>query len=168
MVLCDVAKMTTADSSLLAQGYFLLYESMLPSVLVARNRYLNPTTGTLAPSHCRMLLAGVSDAKLLHSRIRFWEDVHGFTMPAMRRGLEDEAYTETLGEDKVVTSVDQIYDLPLQTMEAKQPAFVSQFRLEGKEKDHLSMCASFTPECYLLQSSKQKTCLKSFACSLSP
>lgn len=118
-----------------AQGYFLLYESMLPSVLVARNRYLNPTTGTLAPSHCRMLLAGVSDAKLLHSRIRFWEDVHGFTMPAMRRGLEDEAYTETLAEDKVVTSVDQIYDLPLQTMEAKQPAFVSQFRLEGKEKE---------------------------------
>ncbi|PWN28720.1 S-adenosyl-L-methionine-dependent methyltransferase [Jaminaea rosea] len=116
-------------------GYFLLYESMLPSVLVARDLYLNPSTGTLAPSHCRMLLSAVSDQALLHQRIRFWENVHGFTMPAMRRGLEDEAYTETLAEDKVVTSAEQIYDLPLQEMKPRQPAFVSDFTLQGKEKE---------------------------------
>lgn len=114
-------------------GYFLLYESMLPSVLIARDRYLNPRTGTLAPSHCRMLLSAVSDQALLHQRINFWEDIHGFTMPAMRKGLEDEAYTEGLSNDKVVATTVPIYDLPLQQMQATQPSFVSPFTLEVHE-----------------------------------
>ncbi|CAO1637195.1 unnamed protein product [Parajaminaea phylloscopi] len=115
-------------------GYFLLYESMLPSVLVARDRYLNKSTGTLAPSHCRMLLSAVSDKDLLHQRINFWEDIHGFTMPAMRKGLEDEAYTEGLDQDKVVATTVPIYDLPLQAMTAAQPSFVSPFTLEVQKE----------------------------------
>lgn len=116
-------------------GYFLLYECMLPAVLVARDRYLNKDTGLLAPSHCRMLLSAVSDEPLLHQRINFWDNVYGFTMPAMRKGLEDEANTETIDSmDKVVTSTVPIYDLPLQTMRAAQPSFVSPFVLECTSK----------------------------------
>ena len=37
-------------------GYFLLRESMLDSVLVARNRFLKPG-GALYPSHARLYLA---------------------------------------------------------------------------------------------------------------
>lgn len=39
-------------------GYFLLRESMLDSVLVARNRFLKPG-GALYPSHCRMFLGAI-------------------------------------------------------------------------------------------------------------
>lgn len=41
-------------------GYCLLYESMLPSVLHARDRYLAPG-GTLLPNRCTMFLQGMSD-----------------------------------------------------------------------------------------------------------
>ena len=40
------------------QGYFLLRESMLDSVLVARDRFLKPG-GALYPSHARMFLAPI-------------------------------------------------------------------------------------------------------------
>ena len=39
-------------------GYFLLRESMLDSVLVARDRFLKPG-GALYPSHCRMFLGAI-------------------------------------------------------------------------------------------------------------
>ena len=62
-------------------GYFLLYESMLPSVLYARDRYLR-REGILAPSHCRMLLAAATDCSALCERTRFWRNVYGFRMPS--------------------------------------------------------------------------------------
>ena len=46
-------------------GYFLLYENMLPSVLVARDRYLNAQTGVLAPNRMTMHLAAFSSPALL-------------------------------------------------------------------------------------------------------
>ncbi len=39
-------------------GYFLLRESMLDSVLVARNRFLKPG-GAMYPSHARLYLAPI-------------------------------------------------------------------------------------------------------------
>ncbi|EPQ26655.1 uncharacterized protein PFL1_05635 [Pseudozyma flocculosa PF-1] len=115
-------------------GYFLLYECMLPSVLYARDRYLAPT-GILAPSHCRMTLAAVSDQELLHERIHFWNDVHGFRMSEMQKGLYDEAYTEELKNDAVVSDVCDIYDLPLQVLSYRQPTFTSPFTLTIKEEE---------------------------------
>jgi protein arginine N-methyltransferase 3 len=77
-----------------------------------------------------MLIAAVSDAAFLHQRIKFWDDVHGFAMPAMSKGLEVDAYTEGLTKDKLVSSIASVFDLPLQTMQAKQPSFVAPFTLE--------------------------------------
>ena len=56
-----------------------------------------------------MTLAAVSDSELLHQRVHFWNDVHGFKMTAMTKGLMDEAYTEGLSAKAVVTDVANIY-----------------------------------------------------------
>ena len=42
-------------------GYFLLRESMLDSVIVARNKFLKPKTGLMLPSHATMYLAPIYD-----------------------------------------------------------------------------------------------------------
>ncbi|CEH14204.1 Protein arginine N-methyltransferase PRMT1 and related enzymes [Ceraceosorus bombacis] len=109
-------------------GYFLLYESMLPSVLYARDMYLR-SGGVLAPSHSRMTLAALSDKKLITSRMDFWNDVHGFEMHSMRHGLEDEAWTEHVSSESIVSSVATIQDLPLEHIPSKQPTFVAPFSL---------------------------------------
>lgn len=42
-------------------GYFLLRESMLDSVIYARDKFLKPNTGMLFPSHATMLLAPIEN-----------------------------------------------------------------------------------------------------------
>jgi protein arginine N-methyltransferase 1 len=42
-------------------GYFLLRESMLDSLLRARDKFLKPATGLMFPSHCTMYVAPVED-----------------------------------------------------------------------------------------------------------
>ncbi|CAO1637815.1 unnamed protein product [Sympodiomycopsis kandeliae] len=114
-------------------GYFLLYESMLPSVLIARDLYLNKE-GTLAPSHCRMTLTAVSNTDTLLARSTFWDNVYGFKMPSMAKGLELDAFIETISPDSIVSNTVSILDLPLQEMKATQPYFKSPFTLQV-EKD---------------------------------
>jgi protein arginine N-methyltransferase 3 len=138
-----------ADTFASLQGYFLLYESMLPSVLYARDRYLREG-GLLAPSHTRMLLAAVADCSVITDRLQFWDNVHGFSMQAMKVGLVDEAWTDTLKSDQVVSSVETIFELPHQTMTAKQPSFVAPFSLQVEKSCSVQAFASwfdtwFTP-----------------------
>lgn len=131
-------------------GYFLLYESMLPSVLYARDLYLQKD-GLLAPSHTRMLLACVANCTVISDRLQFWENVHGFSMQAMKVGLVDEAWTDTFTSDQVISSIETIFELPLQSMTAKQPSFNSPFSLEIKQSCSLQAFVSwfdtwFTPD----------------------
>ena len=57
-------------------GYALLYESMLNSVLHARDRFLRPG-GVMAPIQCRMMLGLCDGNEIYKDRIGFWEDVYG-------------------------------------------------------------------------------------------
>ena len=60
-------------------GYALLYESMLDSVLVARDRFLRPG-GVMAPTQCRLMFGLCDAGEVRKERIDFWEDVYG-TLP---------------------------------------------------------------------------------------
>lgn len=57
-------------------GYALLYESMLDSVIHARDRFLRPG-GVIAPSQARMMLALCDAADIYKERVAFWGDVYG-------------------------------------------------------------------------------------------
>lgn len=110
-------------------GYFLLYENMLPSVLVARDRYLNTDSGVLAPNRMTMHLAAFSSPALLQTKLGFWSNVHGFDMAAMTTGLLDEAFVDELDPNEVVTDSYMFADLDLPTLPAKQPEPSSEFQL---------------------------------------
>lgn len=116
-------------------GYFLLYESMLPSVLYARDRYLAPS-GVLAPSHCRMMLAAATDRGdgVLCERTRFWDNVYGFSMPSMTQGITHEAATEEVDAGSIVSDAATICDLELHKIPPVQPEFNSPFTITVREK----------------------------------
>ncbi|KAJ2362854.1 hypothetical protein IW150_006896 [Coemansia sp. RSA 2607] len=69
-------------------GYFLLFEAMLDSVLVARDRFLAPG-GLLAPSASYVYLTAISDAVYMRERVDYWDDVYGFRMSAMKPPVID-------------------------------------------------------------------------------
>eukprot|EP00727_Mastigamoeba_balamuthi_P006866 m51a1_g280 putative arginine n-methyltransferase 6 (428) ;mRNA; f:273560-275540 len=57
-------------------GYFLFYESMLESVIVARDRFLKPG-GLMFPSEAKLYLAPFSDENY-QNRTAFWSNVYGW------------------------------------------------------------------------------------------
>lgn len=57
-------------------GYALLYESMLDSVLHARDRFLRPG-GVMAPSQTKMMFGLCDAAEIYKERVAFWSDIYG-------------------------------------------------------------------------------------------
>lgn len=53
-------------------GYFLLYESMLDSILYARDKYLTKTDGKMLPDRCSIYLAALEDESYKNQKIGFW------------------------------------------------------------------------------------------------
>ena len=65
-------------------GYFLLYESMLDTVLFARDKWLKKPGGILFPDKAVMYLCGLEDAVVKRDRIDFWDNVYGFDMTPIK------------------------------------------------------------------------------------
>ncbi|KDO26111.1 hypothetical protein SPRG_08472 [Saprolegnia parasitica CBS 223.65] len=98
-------------------GYNLLYESMLDTVLFARDKWLAPG-GLLFPDQATMFLQGVTDST---NRLGFWKTVYGFDMTAVRdRIVTQEAFIEVVDPKDVLTDrvlVESI-DIPSVTLTA--------------------------------------------------
>ncbi|CAO3612521.1 unnamed protein product [Mucor hiemalis] len=110
-------------------GYFLLFEAMLDSVLVARDRWLAPN-GIMAPSQTRIVMAALDDEDLKDDKVNFWNDVYGFKMSAMKEPSLNEALVEFIKPSSVISNVVTLKDLPLQTITIKQLDFVNKFEVE--------------------------------------
>lgn len=64
-------------------GYFLLYESMLDSVLFARDKYLKKDTGKMLPDRAQIWMASIEDEKFKENKALFWKNVYGVDMSIM-------------------------------------------------------------------------------------
>jgi len=113
----------------------LLYESMLDSVLVARDRFLrkpsgdDPVGGVMAPSQCQMIITLGDVSDIVKERITFWEDVYGFKMTSMIEEAYPDALVELVEPDGIIGDLAVIKDLHLHRIEAKELAFASSFKL---------------------------------------
>ncbi|GLD51170.1 protein arginine N-methyltransferase 3 [Lates japonicus] len=83
-------------------GYFLLFESMLDSVLHARDLYL-ADGGSVYPDLCNISLAAVGDTQKHQDRIAFWDDVYGFNMACMKKAVVPEAVVEVVKADTLIS-----------------------------------------------------------------
>lgn len=114
-------------------GYALLFESMLPSVLYARDTFLKPTTGKLYPNDCKMYIEGANSS----SSISYWENVYGYKMNPMKQLLlnerRKEAYVETIPSDSICTNKYTILSLDLYKCSIKDLDYIKieKFELVG-------------------------------------
>jgi protein arginine N-methyltransferase 1 len=72
-------------------GYFLLYESMLDTVLYARDKWL-VSGGIMLPDKAVLNVCAIEDAAYKSEKIDFWDSVYGFDM----RVIKEIAITEPL------------------------------------------------------------------------
>ncbi|XP_072963445.1 probable protein arginine N-methyltransferase 6.2 isoform X1 [Typha angustifolia] len=87
-------------------GYMLLYESMLASVIFARDKWLKPG-GLILPSHAVLYMAPVTHSERYRESVDFWRDVYGIKMSSMvplaKQCAFEEPSVETITGENVLT-----------------------------------------------------------------
>ncbi|CAJ1049575.1 protein arginine N-methyltransferase 3 [Xyrichtys novacula] len=107
-------------------GYFLLFESMLDSVLYARDLYL-ADNGSVYPDLCNISLAAVGDTQKHRDRIAFWDDVYGFNMSCMKKAVVPEAVVEVVKADTLISEPAVIQTIDCNRVCLSELEFASDF-----------------------------------------
>ncbi|XP_057363459.1 protein arginine N-methyltransferase 3 isoform X5 [Manis pentadactyla] len=120
-------------------GYFLLFESMLDSVLYAKNKYL-AKGGSVYPDICTVSLVAVSDVNKHADRIAFWDDVYGFNMSCMKKAVIPEAVVEVLDPKTLISDPCSIKHIDCHMTSASDLDFSSDFTLKITKT---SLCTTY-------------------------
>ncbi|KAK5692370.1 Nuclear SAM-dependent mono-and asymmetric methyltransferase [Elasticomyces elasticus] len=119
-------------------GYFLLYESMLDTVLWARDRYLRKDgNGLIFPDKATIFMAGIEDGEYKDEKIGFWDNVYGFDYTPLKRTALTEPLVDTVDLKAVVTDPCAVITLDLYTCTVADLAFSLPFTLPIRRTDYI-------------------------------
>ena len=114
---------------------------MLDSVLHARDKYLEPETGIMVPSHINLAISSLSDSEFINDRVNFWNEVYGFKMTAMKEKIDEDVIATGLGRKSLSSTPVTFCHLPLGTVTVDDLSFIRPFELtidgggDGTKKD---------------------------------
>lgn len=117
-------------------GYCLLYESMLDTVLFARDRWLVPG-GLIFPDKATLVLSAIEDSEYKEDKINWWENVYGFNMSCIKRIATSEPLVDTVDAKQVVTTYCPILSLDLTTVRKEDLTFTVPFALKCRRDDYI-------------------------------
>ncbi|KAK7746192.1 Nuclear SAM-dependent mono-and asymmetric methyltransferase [Diatrype stigma] len=115
-------------------GYFLLYESMLDTVLYARDRYLNKD-GLIFPDKATIFMCGIEDGEYKDEKIGFWDNVYGFNYSPLKETALAEPLVDTVEVKAAVTDPTAVLTLDLYTCTTEDLAFSVPFKLSCRRDD---------------------------------
>ena len=114
-------------------GYALFFETMLPSVMAARDALMTPNGGMMYPNGSRIYLEGGRDAE----RLGYWNNVHGIDMSPMRermaRELTQEAWVELVNDECIITNRAMLIEHDLNKCIDEDLDFASPFELRPRD-----------------------------------
>ena len=96
-------------------GYFLFFESMLDSVLFARDKWL-VEGGVLMPDRANMHLVAIEDIEYKQDKIAFWDDVYGFDMSCVKEIVNVEPLVDVFRPDQLCSAPEQLFSIDLNTV----------------------------------------------------
>jgi protein arginine N-methyltransferase 1 len=117
-------------------GYFLLYESMVDSVIYARDKWLVPN-GVMLPDKFVMYVAAIEDGSVRRERFDFWSDVYGFDMSTIRDVALREPVVDVVDPKAIVTDSKPILHLDLLSCKKEELQFASKFKLQAQRNDFI-------------------------------
>ncbi|KAI9499400.1 S-adenosyl-L-methionine-dependent methyltransferase [Zychaea mexicana] len=115
-------------------GYFLLYESMLDTVLAARDKFLAPG-GALFPDKATMFLAAIEDGEYKEEKIDYWDNVYGFDYSSIKKLAIKEPLVDTVEARAVVSSPCAFKEIDLNTVQKDDLTFEAPFKLTAARDD---------------------------------
>lgn len=123
-------------------GYCLFYESMLDTVLFARDKWLQPD-GLLFPDRCTLFITAIEDRQYKDEKINWWDDVYGFDMSSIRKVAITEPLVDVVDPKQLVTSSFMIKEVDLYVAKKEDLDFESPFRLVVKRNDFVQALVTY-------------------------
>ena len=125
-------------------GYALLYESMLDTVLAARDRWLRPG-GILLPDKATLYVCAIEDREYMGEKIHWWDNVYGFDMSCIRQLAMAEPLVDIVDPNQVCTDVCQLLTLDLNTCTVADLTFTVPFSIEAERDDFVHALVGLRP-----------------------
>ncbi|ETO36231.1 hypothetical protein RFI_00831 [Reticulomyxa filosa] len=116
-------------------GYFLLYESMVHTVIFARDKWL-AEGGIIMPDQSNLFLCAIEDGDYKDEKIGFWDNVYGFKMTSLKEEAVKEPLVDVVNNKAVVTDVAKILSIDLYTVKVSDLNFTNNFVLNVKRDDY--------------------------------
>ncbi|RXW25017.1 hypothetical protein EST38_g787 [Candolleomyces aberdarensis] len=117
-------------------GYFLLYESMLDTVLLARDKYL-AKDGLIFPDTALIYIAAIEDQEYKEEKINYWDNVYGFDYSCIKDIALREPLVDTVDLKAVVTDPYMLKKIDILTAKKEDLTFDAEFTLRATRDDYI-------------------------------
>merc|ERR1711953_315952 len=123
-------------------GYCLFYESMLDTVLYARDKWLAPG-GLMFPDRATLYVCAIEDRQYKDDKIYWWDDVYGFNMSAIGKVAVSEPLVDVVDRNQVVANSCLLKEIDIQTCTKADIPFESDFMIQLKRNDYVQALVTF-------------------------
>jgi protein arginine N-methyltransferase 1 len=123
-------------------GYFLLYESMLDTVLYARDKWGTPDT-LIFPDKATIYICGIEDAEYRESKIEYFENVYGFRMSAIKELALTEPLVDICEPEQVISNAASLINIDIYSVKKEDLDFTSSFQIEINKTEMLHALVAF-------------------------
>ncbi|XP_071453939.1 protein arginine N-methyltransferase 1-B isoform X1 [Hetaerina americana] len=123
-------------------GYCLFYESMLDTVLYARDKWLKPD-GLMFPDKATLFVCGIEDRQYKDEKINWWDDVYGFDMSSIRKVAISEPLVDVVDPKQVVSNACMLKEVDLYTVQKADLSFQAPFHLQVRRNDYIQALVTF-------------------------
>jgi len=123
-------------------GYCLFYESMLDTVLYARDKWLAPG-GLMFPDRATLYVTAIEDRQYKDDKIYWWDDVYGFNMSAIGKVAVSEPLVDVVDRNQVVANSCLLKEIDIQTCTKADIPFQSDFLIQLKRNDYVQALVTF-------------------------
>lgn len=113
-------------------GTSLFTESMLDSVIFARDKWLDKEKGIMFPDYCCLHIAAFTDDSYLH-RARFCENKYDIDLTTFNNHLYAMDFVGQVSEDRVLTTSYRLKEFDLYTVKIEDTSFETRFRLTARD-----------------------------------
>ncbi|KAA0720890.1 Protein arginine N-methyltransferase 8-B [Triplophysa tibetana] len=123
-------------------GYCLFYESMLNTVIYARDKWLKPG-GYMFPDRATLYVVAIEDRQYKDFKIHWWENVYGFDMTSIRNVAMMEPLVDIVDPKQLVTNSCLIKEVDIYTVKPEDLTFTSAFCLQIQRNDYVHALVTY-------------------------
>ncbi|XP_064635731.1 protein arginine N-methyltransferase 1-like isoform X1 [Lineus longissimus] len=123
-------------------GYCLFYESMLNTVLYARDKWL-ASDGLIFPDRATLFVTAIEDRQYKDEKINWWDNVYGFDMSCIRGVAITEPLVDIVDPKQVVSNSCLVKEVDMYTVKLEDLHFTAPFHLQLRRNDYVQALVTF-------------------------